>query len=204
MLMKIDKNIWYNFTTITLQKSISFCNIILSVQEKAFYKKINHKQKKIEWLAARYLLQKLFNKLNLTYYGLNKSNSGAPYALFHDIGISISHSYPFVIVMVNTSGKIGTDIQVLNTKLISIQTRYLQKKELVFMKDNLFKLTLAWSAKEAIYKLYTKKISLRDDILVMPFFLQKKGIITCIIHNQLRLNVYYIITDVYIWCYCCN
>ncbi len=192
--------IYAGFHKITSNPPIDCHALILSSQEQQVYPTITHTKKKKEWVTARFLLQKLLFKKGLPYFGLQKNVQGVPSMVHYPWGISISHSYPFVVVMIHKQGKIGTDIQTFHPKIKKIQNRFLHPKEYLHQ-DDLQKLTIIWAAKETIYKLYNKNImSFQKDIYVDPFTIKQTGKIKVWVQNQ-PLTLYYKHTPYYVWCY---
>jgi len=111
--------------------------------------RISHPRRRLEWLAARSLLKEF------GYIGLVKYHpSRRPFLADSRSHISISHSYPFVAVILSNDFLVGIDIEYYNRPFTSVTHKYLSEREKKWIDTNDNKiLALVWSAKEAIYKL---------------------------------------------------
>lgn len=121
--------------------------------------------KYLESLAARYCLWELMQSLGLEDICLAQDSRNRPY-LNHPIwNISISHSYPFAAACISKKSFTGIDLEKKNRNIQKIAPRFLNPLELAHWKDDNSMLTLAWSAKESIYKAYRKPgLSLQKEI----------------------------------------
>lgn len=86
---------------------------------------------------------------------LGHSAEGAPVVNVEGVHISISHTCGWVGVARNDHHRIGFDIEQCCDRVLRVRERFLNKTELqeipaCDVQEN----TLAWTAKEAIYKLY--------------------------------------------------
>lgn len=104
-------------------------------------------ERKKQWLAVRILTHKLVPHLKIRY-----NASGKPY--LEGLAISISHSHQFIAVAVNPAGDVGIDLQILDQKVMRIQRKFANPKEIESIGESLHLTTLLWSVKEAMYKLY--------------------------------------------------
>jgi hypothetical protein len=111
--------------------------------------RISHHRRRLEWLAARSLLKEF------GYQGLVKYHpSRRPFLANSRSHISISHSFPFVAVILSSDFLVGIDIEYYNRPFMSVTHKYLSEREKKWIDVNDNKmLALVWSAKEAIYKL---------------------------------------------------
>jgi 4'-phosphopantetheinyl transferase EntD len=113
---------------------------------------INVAHKSLESLAARYCLWELMKSLDLSTLVLHQDDRKRPYlnhSLWH---VSISHSYPFAVACISKKPLTGIDLEKKDRNVQKIAPRFLNPIELELWKDDALKLTLAWSAKESIYK----------------------------------------------------
>jgi 4'-phosphopantetheinyl transferase len=108
--------------------------------------------RRLEHLAGRFLLQHTLPGFPLRDIAI--SPLGKPYLPGHPLFFSISHSYPFAAVAINTTREVGIDIQTLQQKILRVQHKFLSATEQAFCENNPEKITLAWSAKEAVFKKY--------------------------------------------------
>ena len=127
-------------------------------------------QKKQEWLAARILLREVCRFLDLEYRGTRKDSNGKPFLQGHAFQISLSHSFPYVAVIADPSMDVGIDLEQPKEKLQKIAPRFLDDRELALcMNMNLEALCIFWCAKEALYKVYSKKgLNFKNEIHLYP------------------------------------
>lgn len=106
--------------------------------------------RRIEFLAGRFLLKKMMPQINL--HEIIKNAIGKPIlpdATFH---FSISHSYPYIAVALDENKDVGVDIQIYKEKIVGMQSKFLNYKEIELASDDYKMVTLFWSVKEALYK----------------------------------------------------
>ena len=121
-------------------------------------KNIKNQNKLKEHYAALCILKTLVENQNLTYHGLAFHDSGKPFLKNNSsLNISITHSYPYAAVCLSDK-LVGVDIEHYQERLIRLKHKYLSPVESKEIKDNLHKLTHAWAAKEALYKLKGKPV----------------------------------------------
>jgi len=111
-------------------------------------------RRRYEWLTTRWLVQQVFNEATTISYhenGKPEINKGA-------MAISISHCKELVAIAINKTGKaIGVDCETVESRILKIKHKFASQKELAqITKNELENLSLLWSAKEALYKLYAK------------------------------------------------
>ena len=125
-----------------------------------------HPTKQAEWMATRILVENLCQRFNLPFQGIVKDANGKPFLKSSTAQISISHSFPIAAAMIHTSGPCGIDIEWPRDILHRIKHKFLNSAELQYQND-LEKLCIIWTAKEAIYKRYgKKKLSFRDEMRI--------------------------------------
>lgn len=120
---------------------------------------IAHPEKKLQWLASRFLLSEVYPAAIPLY------NDRKPY-LFNGPHISFSHSKNIVAIQVSAY-KAGIDIQWPDPKLKIISSRFLADGDLenTAAETELEALSIIWTIKEAVFKYYGtqmpfKKISI--------------------------------------------
>lgn len=105
--------------------------------------------RRLEYLAARYLLAQLAPELPLQ--SIRTDEHGKPFCVRPNLHFSISHSFPYVGVIVATL-PVGIDVQVHQEKILRIKHKFLTEKELRLLNEDISSITLAWAAKEAAFK----------------------------------------------------
>ncbi|MEO9851649.1 MAG: 4'-phosphopantetheinyl transferase superfamily protein [Reichenbachiella sp.] len=116
-----------------------------------------HPKKKMEFLASRQLIREMCEQMNIAFHGIHKDEFGKPYLIDSAYHISISHSYPMVACALHPNTPCGIDIESARSQLLKIKHKFLNKEELEFCGEDLNKLCLHWSTKEALYKIYGRK-----------------------------------------------
>jgi len=105
--------------------------------------------RRLEFQASRYLLQQLHPGIILEAIQINAD--GKPYLPESTFHFSISHSFPYVGVIISTQ-LVGIDVQTYQEKISRLQHKFLSEKEQVFFQNDIRQITLAWAAKEAAFK----------------------------------------------------
>ena len=108
--------------------------------------------RRLEHLTGRFLLQYLLPSFPLN--SIKISPLGKPFLEGENLFFSISHSFPFVGVVVDSQKQTGIDVQTLQPKILKLQHKFLSPAEQVFCDNNPELITLAWAAKEAAFKKY--------------------------------------------------
>ena len=104
--------------------------------------------RQVEWLAERLLLDEMTGDAALTH-----DPQGNPRLPGSDIHISISHTRGMVVVALNDDHPIGIDIEHEGRSAMRVRLRFLHGDELEQITSPA-EVLLAWTAKEAIYKLF--------------------------------------------------
>ncbi|MFM1820813.1 MAG: hypothetical protein RLZZ402_1172 [Bacteroidota bacterium] len=124
--------------------------------------------KKLESVAARYCLHQLSSEFDSLILAQNDRNR--PFFEDSNWHISLTHSYPYVAAACSLKNRIGIDLEKPGRNIEKIAPRFLCVAELAKWKDNSNLLTLAWSAKESIYKAVGKPgLSFQQEIEISDF-----------------------------------
>ena len=141
------------------------------------YKKIKSTKRKLEYLGVRIAINKLLNENISIIYDAD----GKPSVEAGNWQISISHSNKWIAVMAHPTRPVGIDIECPSDKIRNLYTRFLNKTEQVELSDgtDIRKFQLAWSAKEALYKIIGKQaVDFAQQLHIFPFELMNKGRLT--------------------------
>ncbi|MFT7034873.1 MAG: 4'-phosphopantetheinyl transferase [Cyclobacteriaceae bacterium] len=126
-----------------------------------------HPHKKAEYLASRILMNKLCEYMNVGYGGIRKDEHGKPHLQSESVFISISHSYPYIICMLDKQKHCGIDIELPRPQLLRIKHKFLNEQEQGQVGEDLELLCQYWSAKEALYKIHGRKsLAFSENIVV--------------------------------------
>ncbi|HRO42609.1 MAG TPA: 4'-phosphopantetheinyl transferase superfamily protein [Flavipsychrobacter sp.] len=111
---------------------------------------IKSEKRRLEHLAGRFLLKHL--KEDFPVLSIAPDEYDKPRLNNNQYYFSISHSFPYVAAVVSPSVECGIDIQVWHQRMESLQHKFLSDTEQQFFKNDPQLITLAWCAKEAVYK----------------------------------------------------
>ena len=132
--------------------------------------------KYLESLAARFCLWELMKTLRLEALELQQDYRQRPFINHPIWHISISHSFPFAAACISKMPFTGIDLEKKGRNVQKIAPRFLNSTEFERWKDDGLKLTLAWSAKESIYKAWKKPgLSFQKEIELQYVGDQFKG-----------------------------
>lgn len=126
-----------------------------------YFNSITNLNRKFEWLSIRSLLLELGAKYDISY-----DEHGKPHFKNSSSHLSISHSNNHVAVSLHKTEAHGIDLQFLTPKIKRIKNKFLKQNEFDQLTEISTKeLTILWSMKEALFKLYGKKdIFLKNNI----------------------------------------
>ena len=133
------------------------------------HRQVSHPHKHLQHLAGRFLLQFLFP--SFPYELIQIADTRKPYLAGEAYHFSISHCGDYAAAIVSTRHRVGIDIEIPVPKISAIRKKFLSETELQRWAqqpeaaDYLQDLTLAWSAKEAVFKWYgAGKVGFSDQI----------------------------------------
>lgn len=128
-----------------------------------------HPKRKKEWLASRVLIYKLLAHFTSAPTVLLKDENGKPYFKDLDLHISISHSPHLAVAILSDKYEVGIDIELISQKALRIGDKFLSDAEKEFTDRNEERTCLYWSAKETLYKLYSRKqLIFKDNLILYP------------------------------------
>ncbi|NEM98008.1 4'-phosphopantetheinyl transferase family protein [Pontibacter burrus] len=128
-----------------------------------------HPRRQIEWLASRVLTYSLLQQFTSETPVLQRNEHGRPVfeqAPFH---VSISHSPGLAAVILSDKYEVGIDVELLSPKALRVANKFLSEDEKNYTCGEEAKTCLYWSAKETLYKMYSKrKLIFKDNLLLQP------------------------------------
>ena len=171
MQTKIEKIDSSSALAVKIIDSISIKELaFLSFREKLSFANISHPEKRKEWGTARLAVYAAMTKLQIPYPGFFKDEHGKSHAINGQGFVSITHTRGYAAAIYHRELPVGIDIEIIREKILKIGNRFLVEEELNFLESHPAHFTMAWSAKESIFKCHGKRgVSLRDNILLEPF-----------------------------------
>ncbi len=145
-------------------------NLSKIVSETKNLNSISHTKRRTEWLAGRWLVLQLAERMNLPFSGIWTDEFNKPHLVSDNATISLSHATPYVVAILNTKAPCGIDIEQIRSKLKPLAPKFLNEAELAISGDNLTKLAVLWGAKEALYKLHGRKSLIFKENLAIEDF----------------------------------
>jgi 4'-phosphopantetheinyl transferase len=134
------------------------------------YAEIHHPERQKEWLTARYLAWEVCRHAGLPYPGMRKESTGKPFLPGLPTEISVTHSFPWVALLLSTDEPVGIDLEQPKSKLLKVGPRFLNAREWAHAEGDLTKLCLYWCAKETLYKIRSEKgLLFKEGLEVAPF-----------------------------------
>ena len=166
------------------------------------YSKINSEKRKREFLGVRLALKELLGEFVFISY----DDEGKPFLTDKGFNISISHSGKWIVVMAHRSRMVGVDIECPSDKIQKIYKRFLSETEQEELSQgkNSKQLQIAWSVKEALYKIVGKQaVDFATQLYIFPFEVETKGKISAkhVLSNTIY-KLYYIQNKDYTLVYC--
>lgn len=121
------------------------------------HREVTHPHKRVQHLAGRFLLQFLFP--DFPYALIQVADTRKPFLEDERFHFSISHCGDFAAAIVSTKNHVGIDIEIPVPTIGRIRNKFLTGEEQqIFSLEQegheFDKLTILWSAKEAVYKWY--------------------------------------------------
>jgi phosphopantetheinyl transferase len=164
--------------------------------------KIASVKRKLEFVGIRVALKELIGEeVRISY-----TDEGKPFLLNKQYQISVSHSGKWIVVMIHPERLVGVDVEVPTPKIQKVYARFLSRKEQAEMSDgrDLKKLQIAWSAKEALYKIIGKEaVDFANQLRIFPFEVRDAGEISAEhIPSKMIYRLHYILHLDYTLVYC--
>ena len=145
--------------------------ICLREEEEDMYRLFVAESRKKQWLAYRLLIRELLKPGD---FPVEYDQSGKPFLAGSDLHISVTHSDDLAAVIISRNARVGIDIEKIKPRIEKVRDKFLNEEESssIGKKKGLEQLTIAWCAKEALYKLYgVRNLDFRDNIKIeVPAF----------------------------------
>lgn len=154
--------------------SVSLCEIAspIEISDAVIYHGLHHQAENVrsenrrhEIITEEVMVKELFGE-NVS---LAHRESGAPYLVEKgeevETNISISHCEGLVAVAHCRDRKVGVDVEVVSDRVMRVRDRVLSADEIRFAGSSVVLNTLAWTAKEALFKLIPETgVDFRADL----------------------------------------
>ena len=164
--------------------------------------KLTTEKRKLEFLNIRVGLNNMLGEDVFILY----DNQGKPYIADKQYNISISHSKNMLALATHPSKLVGIDVEFYTDKVQKIYKRFLSQteQEELFGDKDVEKLMMAWSAKEALYKVIGKEaVDFARQLRIFPFSKNESGEIEAEhVPTQQKYNLKYITSKAFLFVYC--
>ena len=131
-------------------------------------------KRKLEFLGIRVALHELLDEEVRVCY----TDEHKPYLINNKYEISVSHSGKWIAVIIHPTRYVGIDIEIPTPKIQRVYTRFLSEREQTELSNgqDLMQLQIAWSAKEALYKIIGKEaVDFANQLRIFPFEAKQEG-----------------------------
>jgi phosphopantetheinyl transferase len=162
----IDNHSLYAIWQITESVNELWSAIKLRKEEEILYKSFVAESRKKQWLAYRILIKDL---LRPDDFPVEYNEHGKPFLAGSDYHISVTHTENLAAVIISRHARVGIDMEKARPRILKVKERFLKSKELALIgkERELEQLTLAWCAKEALYKIYgVRNLDFRENMSV--------------------------------------
>ncbi|MFD2202853.1 4'-phosphopantetheinyl transferase family protein [Shivajiella indica] len=142
----------------------------LSFREKLSFANISKSDKRREWKGARVAIKSAMDCISLPYPGFFKDEHGKSHPMDGYGFVSLTHTKGIAAAIFHKDMPVGIDLDFVREKVVRLGPKFLDPSEMEFLNGNPVLYTIAWSAKESIFKCQGKRgISLKRNILLEPF-----------------------------------
>lgn len=166
-------------------------------------REIKHWHKRLQHLAGRLLLKELYPDFPVKLIRI--ADTKKPFLEEDPFHFSISHCGDYAAVIVSKTSRVGVDVEMLNSKIVSIGHKFTSNDELkIFAWEptannqysmlNIQYMTLCWSVKESVFKWWgSGGVDFKEDIIIRSVTGDdSQGIIHCYFKDEFELDVYYL------------
>jgi phosphopantetheinyl transferase len=142
----------------------------LSFREKLSFANISRNDKKVEWKGARIAIKSALDCISLPYPGFFKDEHGKSHPMDGYGYVSLTHTRGIAAAIFHKDMPVGIDLDYVREKVVRLGPKFLDPLEIDFLNHDPELYTIAWSAKESIFKCQGRRgISLKSNILLEPF-----------------------------------
>jgi 4'-phosphopantetheinyl transferase len=162
----IDDHSLYAIWQITETAEDLHSALSLGSGEELLYSSFVAESRKKQWLAYRLLLRRLLAPENIE---IEYDATGKPFLAGTDMHISVTHTEDLAAVIISRNARVGIDIEKIKPRIEKVRDKFINEDEACFIlkETELEQLTLAWCAKEALYKLFgLRNLDFRENMRV--------------------------------------
>lgn len=168
----------------------------LSFREKLSFANISRSDKRVEWKGARIAIKSALECISLPYPGFFKDEHGKSHPMDGYGYVSLSHTKGIAAAIFHKDMPVGIDLDFVREKVVRLGPKFLDPSEIAFLNNDPVLYTIAWSAKESIFKCQGKRgISLKNNILLEPFTLNDSVIIGKVYQSDFSDHHYQVRVD---------
>lgn len=141
---------------------------------KSAYENLKTDKRKLEFLGLRIAINELLNDAVEIIY----DKDGKPALKNSPYHISLSHSGKWLAVMAHPTRKVGIDIECPTDKFEKLYKRFLSQteQEELYCDKDLRKLQIAWSVKEALYKIIgNEAVDFANQLRIFAFDIESSN-----------------------------
>ncbi len=150
--------------------------IKFSDNDRKVFEQFKIKARQAHWLSYRLMIRELMgSECNCDFY---YDEHGKLQFKNLDYSISVTHSGLYSGVIISKKHYVGIDIEKLSDRINLLADKFLSEEEKSFLpkKEQHRYLTVLWSAKESLFKLFGKSNIIFDtNIILSPFELKNNG-----------------------------
>lgn len=135
---------------------------------------LKNEKRRREYLGVRIVMNILTGKNVIVNY----DRDNKPFLLHDERKISISHSGDFIAVIIHPKLDVGIDIECVSDKIKRVYKRFLSEDEQnsLYRESDSSAIEIAWSAKEALFKLIGgESYDFAGKLNILPFESQSYG-----------------------------
>lgn len=142
----------------------------LSFREKLAYANISRPDKQKEWKGARLAIKFALESIALPYPGFFKDEFGKSHPMDGYGFVSLTHTKGLAAAIFHKEMPVGIDLDFVREKVVRLGPKFLDEQEKDFLGQDPLLYTIAWSAKESIFKCQGRRgVSLKHNIRLEPF-----------------------------------
>ncbi len=144
----------------------------LSFREKLSLANISNVEKQVEWKGARLAIKSALDCIHLPYPGFYKDEFGKSHPMDGYGHVSLTHTKGIAAAIFHKDMPVGIDLDYIREKVVRLGPKFLIDEEMEFLEQDPVMYTIAWSAKESIFKCQGRRgVSLKNNIRLSPFTL---------------------------------